>query len=191
MVQLPFKAALAEQAESEKEKEKTDDKKEDKDKDKDKENDKEKEKKSGGEDEPPSWFTYEGPKISLAFTAGAAHEMTLVGFQASTSISHKQSINVFGASMTVNGPLLTEIEIKGAKDSIKMDLGASLEIAPGAYYHRAKARAEARAIEAQANAVDKDDAGADVSAQAGEIENTGAKSDIGVNTNANVTHVQS
>jgi len=139
---------------------------------------------------PPSWFVYEGPKISFTVTLGTAKTLTLLGFQAVTNISHEQSIALGAANADVNGPLYAGLEIAGPRKKISMDLGAKLELAPGAFIHRLRARLAARGVEVDANAGQQNVDGGDVGAQVAEVENVGTQNDVGPGLNANVSHNQ-
>lgn len=141
-------------------------------------------------DPPPSWFTYEGPKISFAATIGASKEMTLLGFQAATKISHNQSISWSPASAEVKGPLLTEAEINGPKKKVSMNLGASLELAPGALIHRARERAKARGVDVKTNGGETVDDKVDAQAQVTEVQSDVVDNQVGAGLNANAGNVE-
>ncbi|MEQ8348883.1 MAG: hypothetical protein RIB84_07600 [Sneathiellaceae bacterium] len=145
---------------------------------------------SSSSSEAVSWFTYEGPKISAAVSLGASKAMTFYGFQAITNITHSQSIAWGSATVAANGPLQTEIAIKGARKTVTMDLAATLTLAPGGYIHRYRAKSTAQGVTVQANGTENNSNGTDASAQVVGVQSTGTQNSTGPNLNANVNHNQ-
>ena len=116
--------------------------------------------------------------------------MKVLGFQASTKISHEQSISWGTAALDVKGPGVLELSIKGARKTVKMDLSSSLAIAPVALIHKIKDRLSARGLDSQQNGAEDQDDDVSGSAKVSEIEANGNKNENKTSTTANVLTVE-
>lgn len=136
--------------------------------------------------DPPSWFTYQGPKISASVSLGAAKTLTFYGFKAVTNIVHTQSIAWGTATVAANGPLQTELTVKGARKTVSMDLGATLTLAPGGFIHRKLAESTAQGVVVSSSGGQTNTNSSNTTAQVVAVQTTGSQTSTGPTVNANV-----